>query len=142
MRIIFLFYFLSIILAQNSKIIQPTISSGFVQTNGLKGTLGQTFFQKLESDNVSLNAGFWGGRFDKFRGPFGDVMTNSGPSRPPPWTPEGLLALRTSRESSGAHPRLFFGRFSDLKKLPFQGLDFLTNNFLIVSWGVLTSTCE
>ena len=61
MRKIFLFYFLSIILAQNSKIIQPTISSGFVQTDALEGTLGQTFFQKLESDNVALSAGFWGG---------------------------------------------------------------------------------
>lgn len=61
MRIIFLFYFLSIILAQNSKNIQPTISSGFVQTDVLKGTLGESFFQKLESDNVALSAGFWGG---------------------------------------------------------------------------------
>ena len=61
MRKIFLFYFLSIILAQNSKIIQPTISSGFVMTDALKGTLGQTFFQKLESNNVAISAGFWGG---------------------------------------------------------------------------------
>ena len=61
MKKLYLVFIFSIILAQNSKIIQPTISSGFVQTDALKGTLGQTFFQKLESDNVALNAGFWGG---------------------------------------------------------------------------------
>ena len=61
MKKLHLVFIFSIIFSQNSKIIQPTISSGFVQTNGLKGTLGQTFFQKLESDNVAISAGFWGG---------------------------------------------------------------------------------
>ena len=61
MKKLHLVFIFSIILAQNSKIIQPTISSGFVHTDALKGTLGQSFFQKLESDNVALSAGFWGG---------------------------------------------------------------------------------
>ena len=56
----FIFIF-TLSFAQNSKIIQSTISSGFVQANALKGTLGQTFFQKLESNNVAISAGFWGG---------------------------------------------------------------------------------
>ena len=59
--IIILSYTFAIVLSQNTKLIQPTISSGFVQNDVLKGRLGQTFFQKLESDNVGLNAGFWGG---------------------------------------------------------------------------------
>ena len=61
MKKLHLVFIFSIIFAQNSKIIQPTISSGFVQTDALKGTLGQTFFQKFESDNIALSAGFWGG---------------------------------------------------------------------------------
>ena len=46
-------------------------------------------------------------RFDNLGSSFGAVMANSRPSGPLPWIQEGLLALRTSRESSGAHLRLF-----------------------------------
>ena len=66
--------------------------------------------------------------FDKFRAPIQAVMAQIGPSRPGPRIREGLLALRTSRESSGAHLRPLFGRFSDCKTFQFQGLDFLSNN--------------
>ena len=44
----------------------------------------------------------------------------------------GLLALRTSRESSGAHPRPILGRVSDCKKSHVQVLNSLSYDLLII----------
>ena len=56
--IVFVFSFL---VAQNTKLTQSTISSGFVSTSRLNGTLGQSFTDKYNSDNLVLSTGFWGG---------------------------------------------------------------------------------
>ena len=56
--IVFVFSFL---VAQNTKLTQSTISSGFVSTSRLNGTLGQSFTDKYNSDNLILSTGFWGG---------------------------------------------------------------------------------
>ena len=56
-----------------------------------------------------------------------------------PWTEEGRNILK--HLVSGAWTEDFLNAralwdFSDLKKSPSQGLDFLSNNFLIIVWGV------
>ena len=62
----------------------------------------------------------------------GALMARSGPSRPHRVVRNRFSALTALNESSGAHLGPMFGSLSDLKKSPFQGLNFLSNNVLII----------
>ena len=59
-------------------------------------------------------------------------MAHLGPSRRHSAIHNRFLALGTTRESSGGHLGQIFGPFSDFKKCQFQGLDFLTKDFLFL----------
>ena len=58
--IVSLFIFTTFIFAQDLQLKQIVISSGAIQSDRLKGTVGQPVIGTTTTDNYILSAGFWG----------------------------------------------------------------------------------
>ena len=60
MNRILLLLFISNLSAQSPQLKQVVISSGAIQSDQVKGTLGQPIVGRFEANNTVLSAGFWG----------------------------------------------------------------------------------
>ena len=58
-RIILLLFIVNLA-AQSPQLKQVVISSGAIQSDQVKGTLGQPIVGRFETNNTVLSAGFWG----------------------------------------------------------------------------------
>ena len=59
-RILLFLLFISNLSSQSPQLKQVVISSGAIQSEQVKGTVGQPIVGRSETNNTILSAGFWG----------------------------------------------------------------------------------